>query len=153
MPIRPLSVQVICKTVLITITHFQFAFIMIEDHMEDTSALDRANINPEIVSEATSPHHPPSRVELGAMGSQSENISMQTLDRQQDSSLPGTQSQVHHQIEASASSDRTVRYSDAQPRKSLSEQANDSQTQARSLGKAYLRLLGLIHQYPSLPLT
>ena len=126
---------------------------MIGDHMEDTSALDRANINPEIISEATSPHNPPSTVELGAMGSRSENIDMQTLDRQQDRSLPGTRSQVHHQIEANASSDRTVRYSDAQPRKSLSEQANDFQTQTCSLGKAYLRLLGLLHQYPNLPLT
>ena len=147
MPIKPLSVQVICKTVLITVAHFHFAFIMVEEQMGDTSALDRANVNPEIVSEATSPHNPPSTVEFGGMDSQSVDINMQRLRHQQDHSLPGNQAQVHHQIEAKASSDRTVRYSDAQPRQSLSEQANSTQKQARSLGKAYLRLPGLLHQY------
>ena len=147
MPIKPLSVQGICKTVLIMVPHFKFAFIMVEEQIRDTSALDRANFNPEIVSEATSPHNPPSTVDFGGMGSQSVDINMQRLHCQQNHSLLGTQAQVHHQIEAKASSDRTVRYSDAQPRQSLSEQANSTRKQARSLGKAYLRLPGLLHQY------
>ena len=149
MPIRPFSVQVICKTPLITFTNFQLAFIMVAEQMGDTSVLDRANINPEIVSEVISPHNPPTMVEAGDIGSQSGDINLQRLDHQPDRSLPGTQAQVHHQIEAKASSNRTVRYSDAQPGKSLSEQANSTQKQARSLGKAYLRLLGLLHQYPN----
>ena len=120
---------------------------MVEEQMGDTPALDRANVNPEIVSEAISPHNPSSTVELGGMGSQSVDTNMQQLDYQQDLSLPGTQAQVHHQVQAEAYSDRTVRYSDAKPRKGLSEQANSTQTQARSLGKAYFRLPGLLHQY------
>lgn len=115
--------------------------------MGDTSALDQANINPGLISEATFPHSPPSTVEFGEMDSQSVDINMQRLDYQQDHSLPGTQAQVHHQVEAEVSSDRTVRYPDAQSRKSLSEQANSTQTQACSLGKAYLRLSGLLYQY------
>ena len=149
MPIKPLSVQVVCKTLLITIQHFQVVFIIAEEQMGDASALDQAHINPGLISEATSPQNPLSTVEIGDVGSQSGDIGMQRLDYQQDHPLPGTQVQVHHQIEAKASSDRTVRYSDAQPRKSLSKQANSTQTKARSLGKAYLRLSGLLHQYPN----
>ena len=121
MPIEPLSVQVVCKTVLITVQLFQFLFIMAEEQMGDTSALDQAHINPGLISEANSPQNPLSTVEIGDVGSQSGDINLQRLDYQQDHSLPGTPVQVHHQIEAKASSDRTVRYSDAQPRKSLSK--------------------------------
>ena len=84
--------------------------------MGDTSGLDRANIDPEIFSKPTSPQNLPSAVDF----------EMQGLDNLQDRSLPGTQTQVHHEIEASASSDRTVRYTDAQPRNGLLEQANST---------------------------
>ena len=100
---------------------------MVQEQMGDTSALDRANINPEIVSEAIPPQNLPSTDDFGHNGSQPVDIELKPLDDQQDRSLPGTQVQVHHQVEAKVSSDRTVRYTDAQPR-GLLEQANSIQT-------------------------
>ena len=80
--------------------------------MGKSPELDQASINADNVPKATSPQDSPFTDDFGRIGIQPIDTEMQRLDNQQDS-LPSTQAQVHHEIEANASSDRTVRYSDA----------------------------------------
>ena len=88
---------------------------MVEQTMEKAPELDRASINAVNLSEPNSSQDLPPTDDFGRIGTQPGDTEMQRLDIQRDNSPPSTQTQIHHEIEANASSDRTVRYSDALP--------------------------------------